>query len=219
MKISPKDSNTYLLSDFSFTFRTGNRYIVFDLEATGPNEAEDNITQMGAIVVDETGPREDLTFVSYVKPRKLIPKFIEELTGVTNELVDQAPGFLEVYEKFREFCGDAILVTQCGYEYDFPLLACECRRSSVALLENERLDTKAIYSLLHPGEKNTFSTNFLSDYYKIDRSVYKRHDALGDARLISRFFWSEIQEAASLAVGFIATQSPLEIKKAGAPIP
>jgi DNA polymerase III epsilon subunit-like protein len=115
-----------------------------------------------------------------------------------------APDFVSVCEGFRDFCGDAVLVTQCGYEFDFPLLDRECERVGMLPMPNVRLDTKAIFAVLHPDRSETFSTDFLCDYYGINRSVFKRHDALGDARLIAQIFRDELAEAQRMGVDALA---------------
>ena len=190
---------------------------MFDFEGTGPNEATANVTQIGAILVDDSGPRDDVSFASYVNPGQPIPALIESLTGVTNELVLSAPSFPDVYERFRDFCGEAPLVTQCGYEYDFPLMDNECRSHQLAILPNARLDTKAVFALLHPEKDSTFSTNFLSDYYRIDRTPFRRHDALGDAKLIGRIYWAELLEARKSGIDSLAVKNPVVIKKSKLP--
>ena len=191
MKITFISAEEYELRDFRFDLLANRDFVVFDLEGTGPDAERDSVTQFGAVRLGN----EAQTFESLVKPWRPIPPKIEELTGVTNERVGEAESFSVVFERFREFCGDAVLVTQCGYEYDFPLLDRECERAGIARLENTGLDTKAIFALLHPDRSEIFSTDFLSDYYQIDRREFQRHDALGDARLIARIFQAELKEA------------------------
>lgn len=197
MKITFTSAEEYELSDFYFDLSVERQFVVFDLEATGPDAEHDSVTQFGVVKMGI----EAQTFESLVKPWRSIPPKIETLTGVTNDRVEGAVHFAEAYTRFREFVGDAVLVTSCGYEYDFPLLDCECERAGVARLENCRLDTKAIFALLHPERTETFSTNFVSDYYGIDRSEFQRHDAVGDATLISRIFQAELKEAKEMGVG------------------
>ncbi len=213
MTITTPSADYYRLGDFSFTGFSGKRYVAFDFEATGPNPTSDSITQIGAIIVCDSGIHDHEFFASYVRPRKPIPEKIEALTGVTNALVADAPHFSEAYARFQEFCSDAVLVTQCGYEFDFPLLDQECDLHQIPRQQNLRLDTKAIFALLHPEQTQIFSTNFLSDYYAIDRSLFKRHDALGDARLIAQLFFAEMAEARHMKIDSIAAEQPIEIKR------
>lgn len=204
MKLTFSNSTNYELSDFHFEGLANKQYVIFDLEGTGPDAAQDSVTQIGAICLSngETG---DAVFESLVKPWKQIPPKIEALTGITNTKVAEAAEFSSVYEQFTEFCGESVLVTQCGYEYDFPLLDQECERAGLGRLTNERLDTKAIFALLHPQRTETFSTNFLSSYYRINCSEFKRHDALGDARLVARIFRAELEEAKSMGIDAFET--------------
>jgi len=202
----------YELRDFQFSGLAGQSYVVFDLEATGPVAEDDSVTQIGTVRLADESFDEEMAFESLVRPWKPIPPKIEVLTGVTNERVRDAPGFGEAFGRFREFCGDAVLVTQCGYEYDFPLLDRECDRAGLERLGNVRLDTKVIFALLHSERTETFSTNFLSDYYGIDRSEFKRHDALGDARLIARIFRAELAEAKRLGIDALTTDK-MKIKR------
>lgn len=208
MNITFPSADCYELRDFHFSGLAARDYVVFDLEATGPDPVEDSITQIGAVWLGE----DDAAFESLVRPWKPIPPKIEELTGVTNTRVKTASGFAEAFAQFRNFCGDAVLVTQCGYEFDFPLLDRECDRAGLGRLTNTRLDTKAIFALLHPQRTETFSTNFLSDYYGINRSEFKRHDALGDARLIARIFQAELDEAKRMGIDALATEC-MKIKR------
>jgi len=203
MRIEFTTDDTYELSGFVFQKFTGKRYVVFDVEATGPNQNTDSVTQIGAIAIDGHRMCATASFMSLIKPWKAIPEKIEALTGVTNERVATEPGFADAWTGFKTFCADAVLVTQCGYEFDFPILDRECDRANTARLMAPRLDTKVIFALLHPEMTETFSTNFLSDYYCIDRSPFKRHDALGDSNLIARIFLAELEEAKQLGIDAI----------------
>jgi hypothetical protein len=71
------------------------RPLVFlDLETTGATATSDRITEIGLIEVDEgrfTGEWSTL-----VNPQTRIPPFIESLTGISNDMVADAPTFGEV---------------------------------------------------------------------------------------------------------------------------
>lgn len=199
MRVVASGAEFYDLCDFSFEGLHGRDYVVFDLEATGPVVEADSVTQIGAVRLSGDGT-EGAVFESLVRPWKAISPKIEGLTGITNVRVTSAPDFADVCNDFRTFCGDAVLVTQCGYEFDFPLMDRECDRVGLARLTNVWLDTKAIFALLHSERPETFSTDFLSDYYGINRGAFKRHDALGDARLIARILRAELEEAKGMGI-------------------
>lgn len=212
MKIEAVGTDSYILSKFMFGPLSGRRYVIFDLEATGPDPAA-AITQIGAVAVYADGPRDAESFCCLVRPWKAIPRKIEQLTGVTNALTAAASDFATVWPEFARFCGDSALVAQGGYEFDFPLLDRECDRAGKGALTGPRLDTKAIFALEHPQRNEAFSTDFLTDHYGIDRRPFKRHDALGDARLIARVFHAQLQDARRRGRDQWRSDRPVRIKR------
>jgi DNA polymerase-3 subunit epsilon len=83
-------------------------YVVIDLETTGLNPQFDEIIEVAGIkVIDDQVVDE---FSSLVKPKGKIPGFVEELTGITNELVQNAPPIEAVLPKFIDFIGNSILL-------------------------------------------------------------------------------------------------------------
>ena len=78
-----------------------NDYIVFDLETTGftPDKAE--IIEIGAIRMVDGKP--DGAFHSYVKPYGFLPMHITALTGISSEMLDDAPRIDAVIPKFLAF--------------------------------------------------------------------------------------------------------------------
>ena len=93
---------------------TPNRYVVIDLETTGLNPQYDFITEFGAVLVENSEIVD--TFEQFVKPKKRIPEEVEDLTGITNEMVSDAPSINIVLPKFLKFIGNDILV---GHNIDF----------------------------------------------------------------------------------------------------
>lgn len=213
MNIRLLDSEHYELSGFDFAGFSRRRFVVFDVESTGIDHRSESITQIGAVAVYDTGPSDSEIFKSLVRPRKPIPPKIMKLTGISNLQVASARDFQAVWPEFISFCKDSVLVTQCGYEFDFPIVEEECARAGLPLPGNERLDTKVLFALLHPERTENFSTNFLADYYRIDRTQFQRHDALGDAKLISRIFLGELQELRARGVDSLRADSAIRIKR------
>lgn len=213
MKIEHISDTEYTVTDIAVENLKSSKFCVFDFEATGPNVQEDQITQIGAIIVEgETGSVKS-KFKKLVKPSKEIPKVIEELTGITNIEVMQAPGFQEILQDFISFSEGTVLVTQAGYEYDWPLLINESKRHNLRMLENKIMDTKVLFTYLYPEINEVISTNFLIDYYSINDSDIKRHDALGDSILISRIFFEILKEYARRDIHEIKIEEPMIIKK------
>ena len=72
------------------------RLAFVDLETTGATITSDCITEIGIVEVDADGVRE---WSSLVRPDARIPPFIEALTGISNEMVADAPQFEQLAEE------------------------------------------------------------------------------------------------------------------------
>lgn len=83
--------------------------MVVDLETTGnaPKKG-DKIIQFAAVVVENGKITEQ--FSSFINPGREIPLFIEELTGLNDEMVRDAPNFSEIAPKVLMLLEDAYFV-------------------------------------------------------------------------------------------------------------
>lgn len=86
-----------------------NKFVVIDLETTGNSPKKgDRIIQFAAVVI-ENGKVVD-TFSSFVNPKIKIPIFIEELTGISDAMVNEAPFFEDLAPKVQSLLEDAYFV-------------------------------------------------------------------------------------------------------------
>lgn len=106
-------------------YRDKRNYVVFDLETTGLSSATHEITEIGAIKVID-GEVAD-KFEMLVKPTKKITKKITEITGITNEMVEDKPPIEEVLPQFIEFIGKLPLVAH-NADFDYGFLCENYRR-------------------------------------------------------------------------------------------
>ena len=83
-------------------------FVVFDLETMGLNSHEHEIIEIGAVKLQ--GTRIVERYSQLVNPRKPIPKKIQELTNISQDMVDSMPTIEEVLPKFMEFVGDSTMV-------------------------------------------------------------------------------------------------------------
>lgn len=91
-------------------FRT---FVAYDIETTGLNPKFDAIIEIGAVKVIDGVIKEQNEFIfqKLVKPfQNKIPKKVEDLTGITNEMVKDADEMWEIFEEFADFIGNDILV-------------------------------------------------------------------------------------------------------------
>lgn len=78
-----------------------------DLETTGARAADDRITEIAVVLVNNG---EDCAWESLVQPYCEVPPFIQALTGISKELLADAPGFDRLADDLLQLLDGAILV-------------------------------------------------------------------------------------------------------------
>ena len=152
-------------------------YTVFlDLETTGLSPREDGITEIGVVMLRPgEEPREWSTLI---KPSMSIPPEIAAMTGITNEMVRDAPRFAEVADTLAQLLDGAVLVAH-NARFDYAFLKQAYAREGYAFfvptLCTARLARELEPDLEHAG------LDALSERYRLGNA--DRHRALGDARL------------------------------------
>lgn len=94
------DSHTRLLKDLDF--------VVVDVEATGAKTPPNRLIELGAYRI--RGDKIVDKFLSLVNPEIPIPRFVATLTGISNDMVKDAPVFADVAPKWLDFVSDSVLV-------------------------------------------------------------------------------------------------------------
>ena len=100
------------------------KYAVVDLETTGGIAKRDKITELAIILFDGENILEE--FQSLVNPERSIPSNITRITGITNEMVADAPKFYEIAKKVIEMTEGAIFVAH-NVRFDYQFLREEFR--------------------------------------------------------------------------------------------
>jgi len=83
-------------------------YVVLDLETTGFDPSYDEIIEMAAIKF--SNGEKIAEFNSFVKPDNKIDEYITQLTGITNEMVKDAPKIKKVLPDLIKFLGDSVII-------------------------------------------------------------------------------------------------------------
>ncbi|RYD57660.1 MAG: DNA polymerase III subunit epsilon [Sphingobacteriales bacterium] len=93
-------------------------YAIVDIETTGSYALGNGITEIAIAIHDG---REILDFYeTLVNPHRHIPIFIQSLTGITNDMVANAPSFAEVAGKINELLQDKVFVAHnVNFDYSF----------------------------------------------------------------------------------------------------
>ncbi len=179
------------------------KYIVVDFEMNPVSKefkeqkaiCRNEIIEIGAVLLDESFKEQD-SFQMYVKPcfSSEIRKYIVQLTGITDCMIGNAPGFTKAMKLFFEWClscGDDVQVIQWS-ESDYEQIAGEMLQKQYPLSEKERSlmtgwhDFQKEYGDVIGTEKQT-SLNY-AVMLAGEEFEGKRHDALHDARNTARIF-------------------------------
>lgn len=123
-----------------------NRYVVIDLETTGLDPQHDYITEFGAALVENSEIVD--TFQQLVKPKKRIPENVQELTGITNEMVADAPSINLALPKFLQFIGNDVLVGH-NIKFDSQFISAACQRFKLPY-KNKVCDTLELSQQVFP---------------------------------------------------------------------
>jgi len=92
-------------------------YVVLDLETTGLSPDYDEIIEISAIRFESNN--QISKFVTLVKPKRRIPEFITELTGISNEMVADSPRINTALKGLRQFLNKEDIIL--GYNINFDI--------------------------------------------------------------------------------------------------
>lgn len=149
-------------------------YVVVDIETTGGRGDAHRITEIGAVKLRD-GRIID-RFQTLVNPQRTIPAGITRLTGITPEMVADAPRFADIADAFDTFMGDAIFVAH-NVSFDYGFISREYARLG-RRFRHPRLCTCASMRRLYPGHRS-YSLAALCQAYDIP--LKRHHRAMCDA--------------------------------------
>ena len=156
-------------------------YVVFDLETTGFSPIKDKIIEIGAVKV-ENGVITD-KFSTFVNPKVPIPFEITNLTGITDDMVMEAPDIETILPQFLEFVGDAVLVAH-NASFDVSFIEQNCRYQDITP-DFTSVDTVAMARILLPT-LSKFKLNVVANALHI--SLENHHRAVDDAGATAEIF-------------------------------
>lgn len=156
-------------------------FICFDIETTGLSAARDKITEIGAVKI-ENGVITD-TFSTFANPEMPIPQKITQLTGITDDMVKDAPSQSEAVGAFLEFAGDNVLVAHnAPFDTSFIAKACEDMGREYNYTS---IDTVAISRAILTDIKNC-KLDTVAKFLRL--GDFNHHRATDDAEMLARIF-------------------------------
>lgn len=158
-------------------------FVVFDIETTGLSRTEE-IIEIGAIKV--RGGKGTEKFSTLVRPQKSVPYLIQEITGITNIMLEDAPKIEDVLPDFLRFIGDDILLGHNIISFDSKFICREAAELGINL-KNPLFDTLSYAKRLKKCTnmpKSLSLSSLCSEFGIKNESAHRAYDdALANAKL------------------------------------
>lgn len=149
-------------------------YAIIDLESSGNKYQPEAIMEIAIYKFDGENIVDKL--ISLINPEQSIDFFVKKLTGITNQMVKNAPKFHEISQKIIEITTETFLVGH-NISYDYNIL----KKTLLHLgycFENKTIDTLFLSKIFFPNEKK-YSLKQLCKILKIP--LIQNHRAYSDA--------------------------------------
>jgi DNA polymerase-3 subunit epsilon len=156
-------------------------YAIVDIETTGGSSRIEKITEIA--IYQHDGEKITGEFVTLVNPERNIPYFITNLTGITNEMVENAPRFFEVAKTIIELTEGRTFVAH-NARFDYSFIRQEFKSLGYNFKRN-LLDTVTLGRKLIPGHRSYSLGNICKD---LGIMINGRHRAEGDALATVKLF-------------------------------
>ncbi len=185
----------YLVDDgVPIAFNSENRplcestYVIFDVETTGLSAVYNTIIEMGAVKIRD-GEIVD-RFSKFANPHHPLSALTIELTGITDEMVQNAPEVNEVIEEFKIWVGDDILVAH-NASFDMGFLNMVYQNLGYPKATNPVIDTLELARFLYPDFKR-YGLGGLAK--KLSVELTQHHRAIYDAEATGNILLVMLQE-------------------------
>ena len=155
-----------------------------DLETTGATPTADRVTEIGIVAVNADGTVSE--WQQLVNPETGIPPFIEQLTGISNAMVADAPRFADLAGEIRRRLDGRLFIAH-NARFDYGFLKNEFKRLGITF-RAPVVCTVKLSRALFPEHKRH---NLDSLIERHGLAAEARHRALADAQLIHQF-WQKI---------------------------
>lgn len=156
-------------------------YAIVDIETTGGHASANAITEVAIFVYDGTAVVEE--YHTLVNPGRPIPYYIQSLTGITDDMVAEAPDFESVAAEIYGLLHDKIFVAH-NVNFDYSFLQFHLAAFGYEL-KCKKLCTVRLGRKIVPGLPSYSLGNLCRS---LEIPVVQRHRATGDAAATVRLF-------------------------------
>ncbi len=183
------------------------RYVVVDVETTGHAVIKgDRVIQIGAVVIEEGEIIE--SYSSFVNPGKPIPPFIEELTGISDDTVADAPSFQEIVPVLLNLLEGGSFVAH-NVHFDRSFLAMQLELEGYEFPNMPLFDTVELARILMP-QQESYKLGQLAEQLGFDHD--RPHQADSDAEVTASLFMTLIHKLKQLPLLTLQQLVPISRK-------
>lgn len=168
-------------------------YVLLDLETTGATPLKDRITEIALIKYE--GEQEVSRWQTLVNPEVRISGFIQQLTGIDNDMVASAPTFRQVAGDLLDYLKDSVLCAH-NVRFDHGFLKNEFKRIGIDFRQKV-LCTVKLSRKLYPQHRSHGLDAIIARH---GLTCTSRHRAMGDVEMVQAFLNTAREELGSTAV-------------------
>ena len=144
-------------------------YTVIDIETTGLSRTKNEIIELSAVKIRNNKIAQ--TFSTLVKPNGYINSFIQNLTGITNDMVNNAPSIESVLDKYIKFIGDDTVIGH-NVKFDIGFINNNCIKYYDKEFSNDSIDTCKLAKKYTDLKRRNLET--VAHHFNIDTSGHHR---------------------------------------------
>lgn len=163
-------------------------YVVFDVETTGLSSVYDTIIELAGVkmyngeIIDR--------FERFANPHRPLPEKITDITGITDDMLVDAPEADDVLQEFHDWVGDSIYVAH-NATFDIGFLNQGYRKIGLNKVTNVVIDTLELARFLLP-ELGNHRLNTLCKHLNVE--LTQHHRAIYDAEATAYLFWKLVEQ-------------------------
>lgn len=156
-------------------------YAIVDIETTGGHAMAHGITEIAIVL--HNGREVEGRFHTMINPQLPIPRYITSLTGITNEMVHDAPLFEDVAEKIYNLLHQRVFVAH-NVNFDFSFIKHHLQRAGYDFTAR-KLCTVRMARKVFPGFASYSLGNICRE---LQIAIKDRHRAMGDTMATVQLF-------------------------------
>ncbi|MCF7803415.1 MAG: DEAD/DEAH box helicase family protein [Candidatus Marinimicrobia bacterium] len=157
-------------------------FISLDTETTGFDPLQDDIIEFAAVKYEKGEPVDEISFL--IQPRKTVPEEITRITGISNDMVKDAPRYEDFHKEIRDFLADYPVVAH-NIDFDINMLEAHYQRSGSDPPENQLYDS-LILARTFAWWLVDHKLKTVARAFGVERS--NEHRALADAKMAGDSF-------------------------------